>query len=218
MPRPETIPLQHGQLPNTPRLSACRSRVLALLCGSPSTWLQPVSRPVVRSNPRRRVTAGGAKYRILLERYLQFLGSAAARAVSTDRSGGHEASPAAAHVLRIDQWITNRPHPRGFGDAGKQPSAGSPLMTQLGKPLDGGNGVSPPGGVLQKQKKFDPQRIPNLQPLVGKHGATVQPDRRRAYFAAVTLRPKRCESRRSTCSLIPRSVSNTPVPASARAS
>jgi len=40
----------------------------------------------------------------------------------------------------------------------------------------------------------------------------------RVYFAAVTLRPKRCESRRSTCSLIPRRVSNTPVPASARAS
>ena len=40
-------------------------------------------------------------------------------AVSTDRSGGREASLAAVHVLHIDEWMTIiRPYPRGWGERG----------------------------------------------------------------------------------------------------
>jgi hypothetical protein len=67
---------------------------------------------------RRRVTAGGARAEDRnFVGEIPFGSSAVqrARAVSTDRSGGHEASPAAVHVLRIDEWMMIiRPHPRGL--------------------------------------------------------------------------------------------------------
>jgi hypothetical protein len=159
MPRPETIPLQHGQLPNISRLSARRSRVLALLCGSPSTWLQPVSRPVVRSNPRRRVTAGGAKYRIFvgevpsvprqcsgpscLNRSIRgSRGESGRRARPPHRPMDHE-SPASTRLRR----------------RGEAAACSSSPDDAVGKAPGAEDGVSSPGGVLQKSWKLVHRRF-----------------------------------------------------------
>ena len=93
-----------------------------------------------------------------------------ARAVSTDRSGVKETSPAAVHILRIDGWMTRirRIHEGGSG-ARRQRSARFPLMTQLAKPSGAEDGVGSPTGC--PAENFDTQRIPSLQPLVDEPGA-----------------------------------------------
>jgi hypothetical protein len=64
---------------------------------------------------------------------LRFLGRAAARAVSTDRSGGHEASSATVHVLRIGGMTVIRPHPRGLRRRGEAAECSIPPDDAVGQ-------------------------------------------------------------------------------------
>jgi hypothetical protein len=61
----------------------------------------------------------------------------------------------------------------------------------LARPSDAEEGVSSPRGV-SRQKNFDTQRIPNLQPLVDKYGAT----------AVARLQTKSTKSRESAISTL----------------
>jgi len=83
-------------------------------------------------------------------------------AVSTDRSGDHEASPAVVHVPRIDGWmaIIRRIH-AGCGDARRIGRARFPLTTQWTEPSGADDGVN--GGSGCSCATFDPRRIPSLR-------------------------------------------------------
>ena len=72
---------------------------------------------------------------IFLERPLAPSAIAKGSAVSTDRSGGPEASLVAVHILRIDGWMTIiRPVHEGWDDARRLRKSQIPLMTRLAKP------------------------------------------------------------------------------------
>jgi hypothetical protein len=67
--------------------------------------------------------------------------------------------------------IIRRIH-EGWGEARRQRSARFPLMTRLAKHSGAEDGVSSTMGC--PEKKFDTQRMLNLQPLVGESGAAVR--------------------------------------------